>query len=1137
MRAPVLTGTVVAGFRVKSLVGEGAMGAVYLAEEISSGGRVALKLLAPELVRDERFRRRFLRETELAASLDHPHVVPTLASGEEDGTLYLAMAYVDGSDLRKLLRSEGRLDPERALTLIEHVAGALDAAHAAGLVHRDVKPGNILVTRGDEGEHAYVCDFGLARHVSSVSSLTSERGFVGTIDYVPPEQIEGGTIDGRADVYSLGCVLYECLAGAGPFERDSELAVLFAHLNDSPPRLTDVRPDLPEAFDAFFATALAKSPADRYSTCRELVDAARAALQGRVLARRRRRRRQALVAGAAVLVAAGTAVGAVLATRGGHAPGTAAEQSISLQPSAVNLIDAKTRRVVTRVGVGTNVPVADTAWDIAFTKRAAWVLLTGKQRLVRVDLATRKTTRTISFPWPPGRITSTGDSVWVTQDGGPEVWQVDARNGKVRRRVTMRGGASEGGVAYAGGSLWLASGPGVVRVDPATGRILRRFPIEGISGGMHIVFADGAVWAARPGKGAVVKIDPAANLITHRTVLHGWVSDLAVGGGSVWVSIVPDGIVYRLSEDDLSVRGDEPASPDPERISFGAGNLWVANAAAKKVSRIEQVSGAREALATHGAEPTTALYHDGLVWVGAAPALPALAPIAGQELHVAGGGVPFDPAHNGLWDEQVLYATCAKLLNYPDSDGPAGARLHPEIAAAMPSVSPDGRTYTFRIRRGFRFSPPSNEPVTAETFRHTIERQIATTYKDVGLERYVADIVGAGAFFAGKAPHVSGIAAHGDRLSVTLVEPAGDFPTRMAMPRFCPIPLSVPVSGGGDLPIPSAGPYYIASSEGGRSVVLRNPNYHGPRPRRSERIVFQENVSEAKAVALADRGAVDVIPASGAGDLLSIAGPIDRRAKTSSVAARQYHLYQAPIVDYLVFNTRRLLFRDARLRRAVDYALDRRALAGSFGDKPADQVVPPAVPGYPAGRVFALRADAAAARRLAGGGHRHAVLYICGDPRERTLAQIVRTDLARIAIAISVLEDDQCPGPDNVAARRRSMRADLLLVNGWPFMESDERDPAQVLDQTLTNAVYGTPLPSTGWNERAFRVQLDHARPLRGAPRAAAYRRLADELTRTGPVAVFGSWVWPEYFSPKVGCKVFQSEYRVADLGALCKRS
>jgi serine/threonine protein kinase len=181
MRATVLTGTVVAGFRVKSLIGEGAMGAVYLAEEILSGRRVALKLLAPEVARDERFRQRFLRESELAARLDHPHIVRVVGSGDEDGVLYLAMEYVEHADLRELLQREGRLDRVRAVDLIGQVGEALDAAHALGLVHRDVKPGNILVAEDASGEHAYVCDFGLARHVSSVSSLTGERGFVGML--------------------------------------------------------------------------------------------------------------------------------------------------------------------------------------------------------------------------------------------------------------------------------------------------------------------------------------------------------------------------------------------------------------------------------------------------------------------------------------------------------------------------------------------------------------------------------------------------------------------------------------------------------------------------------------------------------------------------------------------------------------------------------------------------------------------------------------------------------------------------------------------------------------------------------------------------------------------------------------------
>jgi serine/threonine protein kinase len=325
MPTELAPGTVVAEYRIEALLGRGAMAEVYRAYDENLGSVVALKLLDRLSAADDRFRQRFERESTIAASLEHPNVVPVLATGEDDGHLYLAMQLIDGSDLRRLFRESGRLEPERAIAVIEQVAGALDTAHRAGLVHRDVKPGNILVA----GERAFICDFGIARHVSSVASLTGDRGFVGTIDYVPPEQIEGGTVDGRADVYSLGCVLYECLAGSRPFERDSELSVVFAHLNEPPPKLSDVRPDLPAAFDDVFATALAKQPNDRYSTCGELADAARAALGGRVLARRKPPRRLLALALTGILVAAAGATALLITRNGRETPVTIAPTQIA----------------------------------------------------------------------------------------------------------------------------------------------------------------------------------------------------------------------------------------------------------------------------------------------------------------------------------------------------------------------------------------------------------------------------------------------------------------------------------------------------------------------------------------------------------------------------------------------------------------------------------------------------------------------------------------------------------------------------------------------------------------------------------------------------------------------------------------
>jgi tRNA A-37 threonylcarbamoyl transferase component Bud32 len=1126
MRSTLPIGSVLAGFRVGSLIGEGAMGTVYLAEDTEGGRRVALKLLVPELARDERFRQRFLRESRLAASLDHPHIVSILTSGEEDGLIYLVMAYVEGSDLRELLRQEARLEPKRAVDLVGQVADALDAAHGAGLVHRDVKPGNILVAAGPDGEHAYVCDFGLARHVSSVSSLTGERDFVGTIDYVPPEQIEGGSIDGRADVYSLGCVLYECLAGARPFDRESELSVVFAHLNEPPPLISDLRPELPEAFDEVFATALAKAPNDRYSSCGELVEAARAALGGKVMVRRKIRRRRLLLAAGFVAAAAVAAIGGILGWQATQEPARPATklQSISLRPNALNLIDAKTHRVVG------NAPV--TASEVAFAGGSAWLLPRGEQRVVRVDPATRKVIGAVDLPWPPGiRIATGAGSVWITEDLGSKIWGIDARTGKVVRRITLSEGGVGPGIAYGAGSLWLAHGSEVVRVDPRTGKILHRLTATS----WWLVFADGAVWAATAGDGRVWKIDPVENRIAARTKLHGWLSDLAVGGGSVWASVMPDGVVFKLSEDDLSVQSSPATGPDPERISFGDGHLWIANTSSKSMSFLEQVSGARQQLGA-AAEPTTAVYHDGIVWAAAIAAPRPLPPITGQELRISAPtdtAVDPDPMGGKGTVEQFQYALCSNLLNYPDSAGPDGTRLRPEIAAAMPTVSADGRTYTFRVRRGFRFSPPSNEPVTAQTFRHTLERALSPKNIWSAGPYLASDIAGVEAFRAGTA-HVSGISVRGTTLSITLVKPAGDFLTRISALAFCPVPLSVPihVKGYASRALPTAGPYYISSLGDHRTVLERNPNYAGSRPRRSERIVYTNDVPTPQAVTLANRGAVDLLPQDfdNTTPLLVPGQALDQRYGAASPAARagsqQYFLYRAPLVDYIVFNTRRPLFRDVRLRRAVNYALDRRALAAAFGDAPADQIIPPAVPGFPAGRDYPIDApDLVTARRLAGRPSRRAVVSICGDPRLPKLAQIVRSNLARIRIAISIVRSQQCPG--------RNKRADLLFV--FP-LGSGVRDPVRFLDQALESSVYGSALGPGPWNASGFRKRLERARPLRGQARLEAYRRLDDEFMRAAPVAVFGSFVWSQYFSPKIGCKVFQAEYGFVDIGALCKK-
>ncbi|MBD0690018.1 serine/threonine protein kinase [Streptomyces sp. CBMA123] len=265
-----LVGRQVADYRLEREIGRGGMAVVYRAKDLRLGRTVAVKLLAPELARNEVFRQRFMHESEAAAGIDHPHIVPVFGAGEHDGILYLAMRYVEGGDLRALINRDAPLPIERTARLTLQIASALDAAHGLGLVHRDVKPGNVLVAAGTDSEHPehlYLADFGLTKKSLSLSGLTSVGQIVGTLDYAAPEQISGRPLDGRCDQYSLGCVVFEMLAGAPPFRRESDLALLWAHLNDPPPDLRRHRPDLPEAVGAVVARALAKAPDDRYPDC------------------------------------------------------------------------------------------------------------------------------------------------------------------------------------------------------------------------------------------------------------------------------------------------------------------------------------------------------------------------------------------------------------------------------------------------------------------------------------------------------------------------------------------------------------------------------------------------------------------------------------------------------------------------------------------------------------------------------------------------------------------------------------------------------------------------------------------------------------------------------------------------------
>ena len=311
-------GTLIVDYRVEAVLGRGGMSVVYLAEDLRLKRHVALKLLTPTLAEDARFRERFLSESELAASLDHANVIPIYEAGEADGHLYIAMRYVEGSDLKARL-GDGPLSNEEAVAVAAQVGGALDAAHERGLVHGDVKPSNVLI---DGRGHVYLADFGLTKRLGDEESPAGDGQLMGTIDYVAPEQIRGEPVDGRADIYSLGCLLYECLTGRQPFKRGNDAAVLYAHLEDEPPATGT-------AADAVVVKALAKSPDDRYQTGAELTEAARDALG--VAAPRRT---DWLAAVAVVAIALGVAVlAAVVILRSGGAVAAPHGELVRIDPN------------------------------------------------------------------------------------------------------------------------------------------------------------------------------------------------------------------------------------------------------------------------------------------------------------------------------------------------------------------------------------------------------------------------------------------------------------------------------------------------------------------------------------------------------------------------------------------------------------------------------------------------------------------------------------------------------------------------------------------------------------------------------------------------------------------------------------
>ena len=637
-----------------------------------------------------------------------------------------------------------------------------------------------------------------------------------------------------------------------------------------------------------------------------------AAPEPRVPARPVLARRWALYAAAGGLLLAAAIAAGVAELTAGSAGG------LRVAPNSVAAIDTITNRVVAQVPVGAR-PSA-----ITFGSGSLWIANLDDQTVSRVDPRTLLRQWTFSLADPPTGIAVAGGGIWVVGSSPSATFvsvsridpQFDAIGNTVRIGNVVPG--SPGAVAARGVLLWVApfSGP-LARLDPQTGHIFTQLDPNAAPTGLALG-AD-AVWVTDSDADNVTRIDP-TGLLTSVAVGHG-PSGIAVGDGGVWVADTGDNAIDRIDPSTSSVTTTIPVGSAPMGVAIGAGSVWVANSGDGTVTRIDPKSSQAIATIAVGGSPQAITVVGARAWV-TVDARTLLPPAGGgtARLDSAYDVDSMDPAlaYGGLsW--QLLYATCAKLLNYPDKSGPLGSQLVPEVAKSLPVRSADGKSYTFTIRTGFRFSPPSNAPVTAQTFKATIERSLNPRMRSpVAFE--FRDIVGAVAYMAGKAPHIAGVIARGNTLTIRLVAPAPDLPARITEPAFCAVPSDTPIDPQGVRVIPSAGPYRVASYTPGQGVVLtRNPNYHGSRPHRLARIEVAVGITPRRAVTQVEAGTADYaiegeVDSADAPTLAARYGPGSPAARSGR---QQYFVNAQPQLDFFALNTHRPLFANARLRQAA----------------------------------------------------------------------------------------------------------------------------------------------------------------------------------------------------------------------------
>ncbi len=618
-------GTTVAGYRIEALIGRGGMGAVYRAEEEGLGRKVALKVIAPELAQDERFRERFLRESRIAASLDHPHVIPLYQAGDVDGLLFLAMRYVEGYDLAKLIAEQGALEPRRAVELLSQIAEALDAAHEKGLVHRDVKPSNVLIAESAGREHCYLGDFGLTKRTGSLSGVSVAGEIVGTLEYVAPEQITGDALDERADVYSLGCVLYECLTGQSPFPRATDVALLWAHVHEEPTPPSTARAELPKELDTVLTRALAKEPGRRYRSAGELLAATRSALRlvEAPPSLKERSRRRLFLAGAAAVALLAVAAVLGFALRGGDAGLS------SVSPNSVGVIDPSSNKLVAEVPVGREPQAVTTGFG------AVWVANVDDTTIERIDPAdTASTAVTISVPDYPSDLTIGDGSVLVALGASAELVRINPEQNEAATPTETLGedgpgcGRPQASIAFGDGTAWFVCEVGAIGRVNVRSTVSVDVSLDSglVSGSASIspAFSDvavgfGSVWIVNRNTNQVAELDPVTNQGRGPVTVGQKPEAIAVGVDSLWVANFEDDTVTRIAFP--GGPGQPPTietidvRDGPVDVAVSEGAVWVVNRLDASVTRIDEESGDVVATIPVGNDPQRVAAGEGFVWV------------------------------------------------------------------------------------------------------------------------------------------------------------------------------------------------------------------------------------------------------------------------------------------------------------------------------------------------------------------------------------------------------------------------------------------------------------------------------------------------------------------------------------------